>query len=314
MTERGRAAALLALLLVRGLSLFAQNSGADPGQLGAEITAIERRLNAGLSPAERHDALVRLARLRQLSGDITAAAACWLDAAAADPSDDAALTAGAFCLAAVGEWDTALLTIRPLLASGRQGLPVLQARYLEASLNARVSGNVSALAGLAGDPEFAAIHPLVHYTLWRIIAENPGVSPAGSAEVWKARLLAEFPQSPEARAANPGKNTATAIKEVPSPIWLLFPGNPVEQPRSAPAVPAVPASAPVVLQTGVFSREANARAQADTLQKAGFSAAVSRRPVNGVDHWAVTVAAGQNVNQTIQDLKKAGFDSFPVKN
>jgi cell division septation protein DedD len=68
-----------------------------------------------------------------------------------------------------------------------------------------------------------------------------------------------------------------------------------------------------MLQTGAFSREANARAQAEALRKAGFTATVSRRLVNGAEDWVVRVPAGQNPNKTIQDLKKAGFDSFPVK-
>ncbi|MCL2128236.1 MAG: SPOR domain-containing protein, partial [Treponema sp.] len=69
----------------------------------------------------------------------------------------------------------------------------------------------------------------------------------------------------------------------------------------------------VVLQTGVFSREANARSQAEALRKAGFSASVSPKAVNGAEHWAVTVPGGQDSAKTAQELKKAGFDSFPVR-
>jgi hypothetical protein len=68
------------------------------------------------------------------------------------------------------------------------------------------------------------------------------------------------------------------------------------------------------LQTGVFSREANARTQAENLRKAGFTASITRKMVNGTEHWAVTVPAGQDTNRTIQELKRAGFDSFPVRN
>jgi cell division septation protein DedD len=67
------------------------------------------------------------------------------------------------------------------------------------------------------------------------------------------------------------------------------------------------------LQTGLFSREANANAHSEALRKAGFSATISRKQVNGIDHWAVTVPAGQDSKKTIQDLKNAGFDSFPIK-
>ncbi|MDR2718800.1 MAG: SPOR domain-containing protein [Treponema sp.] len=326
------------LLLARGV--YAQTPG--PGQLGTEIQNLEQKLSAGISPAERHDALVRLAQLRQLSGNIAIAAVNWLDAAAADPNDDAALVSGAFCLAAIGEWEKAALALRPLLASGRQGLSMLQARYLDASLRAWTANDASTLAVLAGDSEFAALRPMIYYTLWQIITRNPGVRGAANAELWKSRLLAEFPQSPEARAVSPEKQkNSPSVSTVQSPLWLLFPGAagsvsvappkpaaPVEPPKSAVSVespkpaaavePPKPAAtgnapSPVVLQTGLFSKEANARAQFDALQKAGFIAAVSRKLVNGAEYWAVTVPGGQNTNKTIQELKKAGFDSFPVK-
>jgi len=348
--------ALFAAVLLLARGVYAQNPG--PGQLGAEIQGLEQKLFTEISPAERHDALVRLAQLRQLSGNIAIAAVNWLDAAAADPNDDAALVSGAFCLAAVGEWEKAALVLRPLLASGKQGLPMLQARYLDASLMAWTAQDASTLAALAGDSEFTTLRPMIYYTLWQIITRNPGVRGAANAELWKSRLLAEFPQSPEARAANPEKHkNSPVISAVQSPLWLLFPGAagsaplqspkpaapaeqpkpaaPAEQPRPAvsaeqpkpatpteplgptiapiPPKPAAPAAAAVVLQTGLFSKEANACSQFDALRKAGFTATISRKLVNGTEYWAVTVPAGQNTNKTIQELKKAGFESYPVK-
>jgi len=346
------------LLLARGV--YAQNPG--PGQLGAEIQDLEQKMFAEMPPAERHDALVRLAQLRQLSGNIAIAAVNWLEAAAADPNDDAALVSGAFCLAAVGEWEKAASVLRPLLASGKQGLPMLQARYLDASLIAWTAQDASTLAALAGDSEFAVLRPMIYYTLWQIITRNPNVRGGAGAELWKSRLLAEFPQSPEARAAAPEKNkNSPVISAVQSPLWLLFPGAagsappqppkpavpseppksaasaeppkpaasaeppksaaPAEPPKSAaPAEPLGPTIAPipakpaaVVLQTGLFGKEANAHAQSDALRKAGFTAAISRKLVNGTEYWAVTVPAGENTNKTIQELKKAGFESYPVK-
>ena len=321
-TRRGRAGGLFAaaLLLALGSRLYPQ-SAASSGQLGTEIQRLEQRLSqAGISSTERHDASVRLAQLLQLSGNIAGAATRWLDAAAASPQDDEALVAGAFCLAAVGEWDRSLSTIRPLLASGRRDQPALQARYLDACLRARLSGNVSALSGLAQDQEFAGLHPLIYFTLWRIIIENPG-----SAESWRSRLIAEFPNSPEARAASSGR-TGTSVSAVQNPVWMLFPGTgdsisvvptaPSAAPPSAPTPSAAASGAAsgTVLQTGLFGREANARGQAEALRNAGFSATVSRKMVNNAEHWAVTVPAGQNTTRTIQELKRAGFDSFPVRN
>ena len=350
-----KAALLAAAVFFAGAGLFAQNV---PGQLGTEIQTLEQRLSAGIPVAERYDALVRLARLRQLSGNLADAAVNWLDAAAANPQDDDALVAGAYCLAAIGEWEKAAAALRPLFASGRTGTAMSQAIFLDACLKAWSADDASAITALAGNPEFAAMRPLIYYTLWQTLVRNPGASgdAAGTtgAEWWKSRLLAEFPQSPEARAANAEKQkNSFSISAVQSPLWLLFPGNaagtagstrtlpatpaplpsaavPVPPPSTAsvptpadstPSKPAAPTAsvAPsqavpaVVLQTGVFSKEANARAQTEALQKAGFSASITRKLVNGAEHWAVTVPTGQDQRKTIADLKKAGFDSFPVK-
>jgi len=342
---------LFATLFLAGAGLYAQN---NPGQLGTEIQSIEQTLaKSGASSAERHDALVRLARLRQLSGNIAEAAANWLDAAAADPSDASALTSGAYCLAAIGEWEKAALALRPLLASGRTGPAMTQAWFLDACLRAWTAADVSALTALAEYPEFAAMRPLIYYTLWQTLTRNPAV---GNAESWKTRLIAEFPQSPEARAANPGNaKDSPAVSAVQSPLWQLLPGKAIATApatttapaKSAPApaattppaptntaptkpaapttvapaasapatsaVPAPPATVGVVLQTGLFSKEANARAQSEALRKAGFTALISRKLVNGAEHWVVVVSAGQDQRKTATDLKKAGFDSFPVK-
>ena len=331
-------------LFLAGVGLYAQNT--VPGQLGTEIQVLEQRLSFTVaSPAERHDALVRLAQLRQLSGNIADAAVNWLDAAAADPNDDSALAAGAYCLAAIGEWEKAAITLRPLLVSGRWGPAMLQAQFLDACLKAWSANDASPLAALAEAPEFAAMRPIIYYTLWQTFTRNPGVSrtdAAGTAvaESWKSRLLAEFPQSPEARAVNPEKQRdSPAISTVQSPLWLLFPGtagsSPVGTARpvtpspvvpaastptvSAPANPAAPVvstpsatASTVVLQTGLFSKEANARAQSEALRKAGFTASISRKLVNGAEYWAVTVPEGQDQRKTAADLKKAGFDSFPI--
>jgi cell division septation protein DedD len=72
------------------------------------------------------------------------------------------------------------------------------------------------------------------------------------------------------------------------------------------------AAAAVVLQTGLFGREENARVMADRLKKAGFTPVVSRRTVNGVSYFAVSVNASGDVNAVILRLKDSGFEAFPV--
>jgi hypothetical protein len=51
---------------------------------------------------------------------------------------------------------------------------------------------------------------------------------------------------------------------------------------------------------------------ADRLKKAGFTPAVSRRTVNGVSYFAVSVNVSGDVNAAILRLKDSGFEAFPV--
>jgi hypothetical protein len=174
------------------------------------------------------------------------------------------------------------------------------------------------------DPDYGDLKPAVYYTLWKI----------SGADTYRNRLLAEYPSSPEARIIEDGQ-TVTAR---PLALWVLFPGRegilqgvPVISAPSSPAsagnvpVPAAnpPAGAPessapsgereaAVLQTGLFSREENARAMAERLKAAGFEAHVSPRTVNGTAYWAASVPSGPDINRTILALKNAGFESFPV--
>jgi hypothetical protein len=77
-----------------------------------------------------------------------------------------------------------------------------------------------------------------------------------------------------------------------------------------PVTPQAPAASGVKLQTGVYSMEENAQAQASGLRKAGFSPSIEKR---NNEMWAVTVPSGPDQNRTIRELKAAGFDSFPLR-
>jgi hypothetical protein len=292
--------------------------------VGTEIQHIEKTLaGSGLSVSARRGALIRLARLRQLGGDLAGAAESWLAAASTagtGPESGAALVSGAYCLAASGEWEQSLEVLRPLLAEGRPGPALVRACFLEACVKTWSGADASALSVLAANPEFAEIKSGIYYALWKS-------APAASAESWKQRLLTEFPHSPEGRIAA-GENGAAgpAVSARLSPLWLLLPGREsVTLTAAAPAAAvqtaaregarqAGGAASPSAgfLQTGLFSREANAQAQIDRLAAAGFSASMTRRTVNNAEYWAVIVPAGQQVNRAILELKNAGFESFPV--
>ncbi|MDR2480419.1 MAG: SPOR domain-containing protein [Treponema sp.] len=327
--------ALCTLAAVR--PLYAQNSGRtepavlQPGNpLGVEIQNLEKALaRPGISGAEKHDVLVRLAQLQQLSGNIESAAQNWLSAAslppeaksAPDQRDDFALVSGVYCLGAMGEWDKAEAALGPLLSAVRQGrrsVPEaarLHAHYLEACARLwKSSGSdTAAMTALAENPRYAALRPVIYYTLWKAAS-------ASSGEHWKARLLTEFPQSPEARIAAGGDAAHPVISASPALMWLFFSGSGgfmSDAPPAAAASPAKPGAVPApaaakVLQAGLFSNEANARAQSEKIKSAGFDSAVSRRTVNGTGYWVVIVTPGPDINHTIRELKNAGFNAFPV--
>jgi len=336
MLRNRRYAVLFAFLLFSAAAIFAQ-AGTS---LEAEIQSIEGAVaKQGISAVERHDALVRLARLRQLSGDIEGAAKNWLEAAAAIPGsvDDEALLSCAYCLAAMGEWDRARAAIAPLLSKSQR------ARFLDISIQAINTGNTSTLVSIANNSEYSQLKSEIYFMLWKM-------SRGENAENWRRRLAAEFPQTPEGRLAL-GGTSAVVMRQ--SPLWLFLGGLDslplVETPRpssqaTAPVTPTPPqpqaAAAPqattpqppvspppvaqttpqpqvtpptptqtVRLQTGVFSRRANADTQMANLRKAGFTPSLEQRG----EMWAVTVPSGTDQARTIRDLKTAGFDSFPIK-
>ena len=345
MTKSRRIAGTLftvAFSLVVGNGLYAQSTGSR--QLGAEIQALEQRLASNISAAERHGTLVRLARLRQLSGNVSIAANLWLEAAALNPADDFSLVAGAYCLAAIGEWERAIAIIQPLLASGRRGASVVQARYLYATLRAWTASDISALVALAGDPEAAALRPIIFYTLWWTVSRDP-VTFGGNGEAWRQRLISEYPRSPEARIViSEAAGASPSISAIHSPLWLLLPGVPSGTPLGIPedstlaelmrpftpsqgtGTPPAPQAAPQAVQsplpaaaspthgqqTGLFRSETNAQNQAESLRRAGFPTVVSRRMVNGVEHWVVIVPSHDST-RTALELRGLGYDSFTVR-
>jgi len=313
--------AVLAVTACLAFPAFAQTSAS----LETEIQNTQKIASAsGATSSERHAALVRLARLRQLSGDIEGAARNWLEAAAAIPgqTDDDALLACAYCLTAMGEWDRARAAIQPLLAKNAR------ARFLNAAITALDTGDTSALAEIASASEYSQMRSEIYYLLWK-------TSGASESEKWRRQLISEFPQSPEARIASGA--AAQTVTQKTSPLWLLF--NKIElfaqassviEPslkQASPAIAPTPAQAAVPqaiaqqtsvptgvkLQTGLFSREANAQSLAADLRKAGFAPTVEHRASNSGEMWAVIVPAGADTNRSIRELREAGFESFPIK-
>ncbi|MDR1095590.1 MAG: hypothetical protein LBL31_04320 [Spirochaetaceae bacterium] len=202
---RGR---LLAVLLLVALSLSAQESFSFQTETARLREAIA---SARSSPRQKHDLLVELAGILQLSGDNEAAAAAWKDAAAAVPGerDERAILEMVACLMAVGEWDEASNAVRLVLLTSRDAPVMLRAKYLGAQIEAFTKGDTVALEFYLEDPDYAPLKPAIYYTLY-ITTRN---------ETYKSRLIAEFPASPETRLLT---DDATPF---PGAMWLLYPGR-----------------------------------------------------------------------------------------
>jgi tetratricopeptide (TPR) repeat protein len=285
------------------------------------VQRIEKALAAPDAPAQaRYAALVRQGRLLRLAGDLAGAARSWAGAAAAaernSGNKEAALLEGAFCLVALGELDSAEQAVKSVLEAGKDQELIQRAIYLFAYIHIFRSGADAPLSALITNSGYARHRPAIYYVLWRYSGESR----------YKDRLLADYPESPEAFIARDLREAAVA----PTPMWLLFPGpsgiafgaaaaeeSAGEFSLHLPAPPAFADAAPaagqrpLALQTGVFSREANAAAQADRLRDAGFESAVSRRAAaDGSVFWAVTVPPGPDAERTISRLREKGFDSL----
>jgi hypothetical protein len=311
---------LLFSSLPTGVCLHGQSGSG--GLAAAEIQSLEKKLtDPGLPAAERRRALIGMAGLFRLSGDREAAARAWTEAAFVEPGsrDDQALVEGARCFAAVGELDKAEAQVQTVIRTGRDAALIRNARYLEAQIKAFRSGDFSALASLGEDPAFGEYKAAIYYTQWKLSGDPR----------YKSRLLAEYPESPEARIAAGGEGEGGAVSAAPMALWFLFPGREgvaLGSPAAGEDAPVLPNPAapnrqpqetaggavPAVLQTGLFSREENARVLTERLNRAGFQPDIVRREVKGAGYWAVIVPAGNDMGRTIIRLKDAGFESFPI--
>jgi tetratricopeptide (TPR) repeat protein len=283
------------------LFAFSSLPAADnPLSLSAEISRLEKLGANSVSSQERHNAFLALARLYQLSGNNEAALKAWDNALKINSGDGRLLLEKGRLLISMGEYEKALESLATIFTGSYAKELLLEGRFLIAQLEAFRSGNLRPLAALADDADFSEYRRLIYYTLWKIEQ-----SPA-----WEALLTKDFPSSPEA------KITAGKALSAQTPLWILFPGREnLDLIASAPAaVPAAPpaASGTAVLQTGLFSREENARALSEKINKAGFQSTIQSKQQNGGSYWAVYVPYGPDMNAMIKKLKDAGFESFPV--
>ena len=331
MQRNHRSLGFFLIIFLFGFSrIFAQTAALAPAStvpLAAEISRLETICRGtGASPPggtaeERYNAFMDLARLYRLSGDPEAALKAYEGALTVSPGNGRVLFEQGRLFISLGEYERAATAINAMYGNAQNRE---LSRYLAAMLLAFGSGNTSTLSGLAADPEFSGFRSSIYYVLWKL----SGLS------LWKDRLVAELPQSPEAKIVSGTAELAA------TPLWFLFPGRnsvtlaSIQQPLSSPPAqtpavqtPAVQAPSPQVptataqppepssqgyLQTGLFSREENANVLAERLKKAGFNSQIRTRIVNNNIYWAVYVPHGKDMNAEILKLKNAGFESFPV--
>ncbi|GMO37529.1 MAG: hypothetical protein Ta2F_13780 [Termitinemataceae bacterium] len=296
------------------LPIYAQSYGSakKPATIQQEIGQIYGDLTRQyITAQQKHDAYAKLGRLYHLEGNIEESAAAWEKAAFAVPEkrDDIALLENASCLMAMGEWEKAEASVKlVVLTSPADSRNFLRAKYLNAQIEAFKNGDITILDTFVDDPAYAPVRPALYYTLWKISNNNE----------YKAKLITEYPESPETRTLFVDSGAVETISAYPAAHWMLFPGKQDtrigELARSPATVPEgnLEVATQHSLQTGLYNSQENAAVQAGRLKAAGFNANVIRRSVAGSTYWAVAVPAGNNVNGTIASLKQAGFDSFPV--
>ncbi|MDR2759184.1 MAG: SPOR domain-containing protein [Spirochaetaceae bacterium] len=294
-----------------GAGLYGQAGSSGSVPAAAEIQNLEKKLaDRGIPAAERYGTMIRLASLSRLAGDLESAARIWTEAAVVVPGrrDDQALLEGARCFAALGELDKADAQAQRVLLTAQDAGVLRSARCLGAQIKTFRSGDVSILAALTDDPDYSENKAALYYTQWKVSGDDR----------YKSRLLTECPESPEARILG---GEGGAVRAAPMVWWFLFPGRDAVT-LASPVVLAAPdsvdrrvpedAGRAVVLQTGLFGREENARTLAERLRRAGFQTDIIRREIKGAGYWAVIVPAGNDMGGTIIRLKDAGFESFPV--
>ena len=173
---------------------------------------------------------------------------------------------------------------------------------------------IAVLDSVLQDPSAVSIHPQSLLTLWYVTGKKS----------YAEKLQKDFPTSPECALAE-GKVTV-----MPAPFWYFVPASrpdAVEAAKKAQSVVKVEEAAknpsiektdstentsPVKQQLGFFSNKANAQSLVERLAEKGFDAEIlEEQRASGTVYFAVVVL--ENEEGTVgQNLKKAGFECYPV--
>jgi hypothetical protein len=306
----------LALLALPGRTLLQAQTKVPSGQDYNTML-----LNLASSTAAGTD-WVNSARLLSLAGDVQGAANAWGNAAKGSATQgntvqgtNEARVNEARCFLSMGEWDKAAACLRGVGDTQFAG----EASFLRALAEAWQNQDPAVLNALVDKKGMEAWQPAILFSLYSL---------SGNASYAK-KLSIDYPTSPEGLIILSEKSPAgSPLSLSPAAFWLLpataVPGSGQSAGEPSPASPATlaagtpktitaPASSIVLLQTGLFSKEANARAQRGDLERAGFTVQIQQKQVSGKNYWAVMVESSEDkVNQSILALKDAGYESYPV--
>ncbi len=329
LAEHPRSPAVAAVL---GASLRLETNPKEAARLLLETLAAD--------PPGRAEILRQAGGILEVTGHVEEAAALYRSAAG-DPELRLRL---AGLLVGQGEWGEVLQVLEPLRGRAGGVLPGGGGSSGGAALEGRVEflrGRALQLLGKPAEAEAA----------WR--AALPG-SPAAALELFRlletggrrqeagemlALLESRFPGSPEAalgRAAREAGKAAGPVSPAVTPVDLLggmsppVAGGPAAtgaaKPTAVSSTPAArssaPASAapakPVLIQTGSFSVEENARYMIRDLERLGYKARILDRDLDGkkfyrvvIDPTGVEPSGGmEGAQKLLLQLKNAGFEGF----
>ena len=168
------------------------------------------------------------------------------------------------------------------------------------------SDAAEALGLLAGQPAKVTI------TALRREDDTPAAAPA-------ATDTADTPKTAEAPAADTGALDTGAVSaaidktDTKAPVMdpdALAKAAPATVAAAAPVAPAPAQGGASFIQLGIFSVEANAKRAADTVTKAGASAAVRKDESKGKTYWSVIVGPATSAadrDALMKKIKGLGF-------
>lgn len=285
------------------------------GTLDAASDAIEEGLRTLRLPKEKAYAYRALARLRELAGQYSAASTAWKNAAFAVPGfrDDYSLLSSAINLLLAGELKRASADIQTVLITGQDAEMVSKAKYLSVAIAIieRNPASKSLAEAFLSEASTAQWHPALLFLLQHSYPEEA---------LWRERLLADFPKSPEAQSLS---TTASSLAISANAFWLLGPGFSREQlllgapiPSSSVAQSPTPnertqgAEESILLQVGYFRSMQNAQNLKTRLEAKGFEVRILEQKSGASSSYTVLVPGGEDFQSTVLRLKDAGFEAF----